>query len=47
VVRTAAVKTLVRSALELRERGNGGGDECGEEGCAPRPIIGLKGERGG
>jgi hypothetical protein len=26
--------------------GNGGGDECGEEGRAPRPFIGSKGERG-
>jgi hypothetical protein len=25
----------------------GGGDECGEEGRAPRPFIGSEGERGG
>jgi hypothetical protein len=27
--------------------GNGGGDECGEEGRAPRPFIGSEGKRGG
>jgi hypothetical protein len=27
--------------------GNGGGDECGEEGRAPHPFIGSEGERGG
>jgi hypothetical protein len=26
--------------------GNRGGDECGEEGRAPRPFIGSEGERG-
>jgi hypothetical protein len=47
VVRAAAVETPVRSALGLREQGNGGEDECGEEGPAPRPFIGSEGERGG
>jgi hypothetical protein len=46
-VRAAAVRTPVRSALGLGERGNGGGDECVEEGRAPQPFIGLEGERGG
>jgi hypothetical protein len=32
VVRAAVVRTLVRSALELREWEMGGGDGCGEEG---------------
>jgi hypothetical protein len=32
VVRAAAVETPARSALGLGEWGNGGGDECGEEG---------------
>jgi hypothetical protein len=32
VVRAAAVGTPVQSMLRLGERGNGGGDECGEEG---------------
>jgi hypothetical protein len=27
--------------------GNGGGDECGEEGQAPRPFIGSEGKQGG
>jgi hypothetical protein len=40
VVRAATVGTPVRSALGLGVRGNGGGDECGEEGQAPRPFIG-------
>jgi hypothetical protein len=35
------------AAVGLREWGNGGGDECGEEGRAPRPFIGLEGERDG
>jgi hypothetical protein len=47
VVRAAAVGTLVRSALRLREWEMGGGDECGEEERAPRPFIGSEGERGG
>jgi hypothetical protein len=47
VVRAAVVKTPVQSALGLEEWGNGGGDECREEGHAPRPFIGSNGERGG
>jgi hypothetical protein len=46
-VRAAAVRTPVWSALRLGEQGNGGGDECGEEGRAPSPFIGSEGERGG
>jgi hypothetical protein len=47
VVRAAAVGTLVRSVLGLREWEMGGRDECGEKGRAPRPFIGSEGERGG
>jgi hypothetical protein len=47
VVREAAVGTPVWSVLGLEEQGNGGGDECGEEGRAPHPFIGSEGERGG
>jgi hypothetical protein len=36
----------VRSA-RARRVGNGGRDECGEEGQAPHPFIGSEGERGG
>jgi hypothetical protein len=46
VVRAAAVRTLVRSSLRLGEQGNGGGDECGVEGWAPRPFIGSEGDGG-
>jgi hypothetical protein len=38
MVRAVVVKTLMRSILGLEEQGNGGGDECGEEGRAPRPL---------
>jgi hypothetical protein len=40
---------MVRAAAVERARrvGNGGGDECGEEGRAPRPFIGSEGKRGG
>jgi hypothetical protein len=47
VVRAAQVETPMRRALGLREWEMGGGDECGEEGRAPRPFIGSEGERGG
>jgi hypothetical protein len=47
VVRAAAVRTLVRSVLGLRKWEMGGGDECGEEGRAPRPFIGSEREWGG
>jgi hypothetical protein len=30
----------------VRRVGNGGGDECGEEGRAPRPFIGSEGGAG-
>jgi hypothetical protein len=45
VVRVAVVGTPEWSVLGLGEWGNGGGDECGEEGRAPRPFIGSEGER--
>jgi hypothetical protein len=47
VVSATAVGTPVWSALRLGEWGSGDGDECGEEGRAPRPFIGSEGERGG
>jgi hypothetical protein len=47
VVRATADGTLVRSVLRLGEWGNGGGDECGEEGRAPHPFMGSEGEQGG
>jgi hypothetical protein len=46
VVRAAAVGTPVRSALGLGEWEMGGGDECGEEGRAPRPFIWSDGGAG-
>jgi hypothetical protein len=46
VVTAAAVGTPVRSALGLGEWEMGGGDECGEEGRAPRPFIGSEGGAG-
>jgi hypothetical protein len=46
VVRAAAVGTPVWSALGLGEWEMGGGDECGEEGQAPRPFIGSEGGAG-
>jgi hypothetical protein len=32
--------------LGAQRLGNGGGDECGEEGRAPRPFIGSEGGAG-
>jgi hypothetical protein len=46
VVRAAAVRTPVWSALELGEWEMGGGDGYGEEGRAPRPFIGSEGGAG-
>jgi hypothetical protein len=40
--RTAAMKLGV-GRLGVQRMGNGGGDECGEEGRAPRPFIGSEG----
>jgi hypothetical protein len=41
----AAVK-LGEGRLGARRVGNGGGDECGEEGRASHPFIGLEGGAG-
>jgi hypothetical protein len=46
VARAAAIRTLVRSALGLKEWEMGGGDEASEEGRAPRPFIGSEGGAG-
>jgi hypothetical protein len=46
VVRAVTIETLMQSALGLGELGNGGGDECGEEGRAPHRFIVSEGERG-
>jgi hypothetical protein len=43
--RPAAVK-LGEGRLGARRVGNGGGDECDEEGRASRPFIGLEGGAG-
>jgi hypothetical protein len=41
-----AAAKLGEGRLGARRVGNGGGDECGEEGRAPRPFIGSEGGAG-
>jgi hypothetical protein len=41
-----AVVKLSVGRVGAQRVGNGGGDECGEEGRAPRPFIGSEGGAG-